>query len=238
MPRSAASAGCICTGSRPATLTDWLFAPTSSWLCSRVRGWLATRCSPKRRAAARRATRRAPARPGGPGSRGTRSRRWPRRRSRSARSAWAAAMPLRVGAESANGDLRRARPAARCPAAQNSSKPGTSSAGAGKPAATRHTGAAATPGVAALGEGLPAAEPLRQPGEDRVVVPGLAVPGQRPGMANKRSCCAGADVVTLHVVVTGSTMSACRAVAVQNGSCTTTVSGRPNAARSRARSWW
>ena len=39
-------------------------------------------------------------------------------------------------------------------------------------------------------------------------------------------------------IVEGRTMSACRAVAVQNGSCTTTVCGLANASRSRARSWW
>ncbi len=40
------------------------------------------------------------------------------------------------------------------------------------------------------------------------------------------------------VVDTGNTMSAWRAVAVQNCSWTITVSGLANARRSRARSWW
>ncbi len=40
------------------------------------------------------------------------------------------------------------------------------------------------------------------------------------------------------VVVDGRTTSACRAVDVQNGSCTTNVSRRPIARRSRLRSWW
>ena len=39
------------------------------------------------------------------------------------------------------------------------------------------------------------------------------------------------------VIVEGSTMSACRAVAVQYGSCTMSVSGRANAPFSRLRSW-
>jgi hypothetical protein len=34
-PRAEASAGCMRTGSRPMILSDWLCAPTSSWLCSR-----------------------------------------------------------------------------------------------------------------------------------------------------------------------------------------------------------
>jgi hypothetical protein len=40
------------------------------------------------------------------------------------------------------------------------------------------------------------------------------------------------------VIVDGSTTSACRAVAVHAGSCTTKVSSRPSARRSRPRSWW
>jgi hypothetical protein len=40
------------------------------------------------------------------------------------------------------------------------------------------------------------------------------------------------------VIVTGNTISACRAVAVQAGSCTTSVSMRRKASRSRFRSWW
>ena len=40
------------------------------------------------------------------------------------------------------------------------------------------------------------------------------------------------------IVVAGSTMSACFAVAVHQLSCTTTVSGFCHAWRSRLRSWW
>jgi len=95
---------------------------------------------------------------------------------------------------------------------------------------------------AAFGEFGQCAEALGQLGEDGVVVPGFAIGGK--GFAYRHDMCVAApaaDVVAFQgakVIVVGSTISACLAVAVQYGSCTTTVSGRAIAVRSRFRSWW
>ena len=50
MPRAAASSGWMRTGSRPLIFDARLVAPKSSWLCSRVAGWLAISCSGNRAA--------------------------------------------------------------------------------------------------------------------------------------------------------------------------------------------
>ena len=57
-------------------------------------------------------------------------------------------------------------------------------------------------------------------------------------LAHEKSVCLGAtEIICSSGVVDGSTMSARRAVGVQKGSCTTTVSGRSQAAESSFKSW-
>jgi len=81
------------------------------------------------------------------------------------------------------------------------------------------------------------AEPFRERAENVEIVARLSVRLDRAlHREEERIARRAADVVALERVVAGSTMSAWRAVAVHQGSCTTIVSGFANASRKRKRS--
>ena len=246
MPRAAASAGCIRTGSRPLHLRrPGCRRRGRAGRAAASPGLFATSASGKRRA------RGEPSHSSLSSQRGmagavvvAEAARRSRRRARSCRSACCSGFALGIGAEGVEQhalgfevrDLERAR------APRTSSKVGRRDAGVAR--ALRGSCAyrcssqprSSRPSVKASRD----AEALGEPGEDVVVVRAPRRPA-RPRGASRRSArrrarsrcrCARSDVVA------GKTRSAWRAIGVQYGSCTMTVSGRPSARRSRFRSWW
>ncbi len=241
-PRSAASAGCSSTASRPATFEARLSAPVSSWLCSRVAGWLAISSSGCRSAS-------------GPPSRscGSSQLGWPGQSGRSIAAMVADASsirPLGVASGNRSGSARKsanrvrsAGPCGNChsPAVQNSSNGGGCAVAeaVNSSAHSAYRCSSHWRGVRPSVKRPP--KPSRSARADSTAKSSRASPcgstarciairwlSRRPPPKSSRS----------RAVVTGRTMSACRAVAVQCGSWTMTVSGRAKARRSRPRSWW
>jgi hypothetical protein len=94
--------------------------------------------------------------------------------------------------------------------------------------------------VALLGEAVAEAAGIGEVGQDVVVVARLADRLDRLMHGADEAVARGMEPMSLRssVVVAGSTMSAWRASAVHQGSCTTMVSGLDQARSRRLRSWW
>ena len=201
MPRAAASSGWMRTGSRPPIFDARLVAPKSSWLCSRVAGWLAISCSGKRAASGELSAfdRRHPGRMAGAvgiGETGDRRRgdldpaaRRRQRRARQGRDGRRARCrrPTARSAVPARPAPRTRRNSARCGRAR------PARGGSARRYARSHC-RGERPSVKRVGE----AEPLGQPGEDRVVVARLAVGRHGPVHRDQqRIAGGGADILAL-----------------------------------------